>query len=677
LEPVFVPPSERLRRILLALTAALIAAQPMTAGTIRDGPPTPIAGLTLTLGWFVVFAGWALWQAFANPGRSIGEPIALGLLATAIVVAARTAFGTSNNWLSTLSAGQWLAVPAIFIAVRQLSIERDDARGLVAVMVATGSAALCVHLAPYFARMFSLSWPTEIPEPRLLPDGYSMVRTSVGSATLREWQAWRIDLFWLALALPAAIVFGLAVRNLPVRRVRLLGWQPLGLLLIGTAAGYLPDPPPVPASWAPAMRIAVESPGGVGPGLYDRFVVRHASPAAESVVTEPPNTYLGLCATAGWAALIVFLCTIALLGRALRTAPPPDPKTLPAFRPRWELQAGGLVGLLGGLVLQVYDWPPVSSPPFVAFAVSAAIRILVWFMAYTAAESSLLTGRADRAAMCGLLTVVGASVAYDVLSPGLAQPFWAAAAVAVNLTAPPRLAPWMRNVVWRFAVLLLAVGGVAAFVWTAYAPAIVSMTAERHIIRVLPHYGARMDLLHRSDGEISKSAARGEATRFITRMIIQPLADANQFNRRDAIPAIIRVPWYVAWAEHGGDKKPDPQAILIARAAEELDFEGTAAFLAEFHAHLQLARLSTDDRQEHFAQAQDLVAEIVRRDPPLEARLRYHLAAAYFAVKGEALGKREAGAAELLDKRAPSRRYRLDDSERRQIAAWLNGARSD
>jgi hypothetical protein len=279
--------------------------------------------------------------------------------------------------------------------------------------------------------------------------------------------------------------------------------------------------------------------------------------------------------------------------------------------------------------------------------------------------------------MCGLLAVVGVSVAYDILSPGLAEPFWAAAAVAVNLIAPPRLAPWMRNVVCRFAVLLLAVGGVAAFVWTAYAPAIVSMGAERHLIRVVPHYGARMELLHRSEGEIGKSAARGEATRFIARMIIQPLADANQFNRRDAIPAIIRVPWYVALAEHGGDKNPDQQAILIARAAEELDFEGVAAFLAEFHAHLQLAGLSTNHRQEHFVQAQDLVAEIVRRDPPLEGRLRYHLAAAYFAVKEEEMGKREAGAAQLLDERAPSRRYRLDDTERRQIAAWLSGARSD
>jgi hypothetical protein len=625
----------------------------------------------------VLFVGWALWQTFANPGRSVGEPIALGLLATAIVVAARTAFGTSNDWLSTLSAWQWLAIPTSFIVVRQLSIERDDARGLIAVLVATGAAALCVHFAPFLARNFGLPWPTEIPEPRLLPDGYSTVHASVGTAELREWRAWRIDLFWLALAIPASIAFGLAVRHLPVRRVRLLGWPPLGLLLLGTAVRYLPEPPPAPASWGPAMQIAIEAPGGVGPGLFNRFVLRHASPTAELIITDPPNTYFGLSATAGWAALIVFLCTIVLTGRALRAAPPPDSKALPAYRPRWELQAGGLVGLLGGLVLQVHDWPAVTSPPFVAFAISAAIRALVWFVTYASAESTLLTGRADRAIAWGLLTVSCASVAYDVLSPGLSEPFWAAAAVAVNLIAPPRLAPWTRNVVSRLVILMLAGAGLAAFVRTAYAPAVVSMVAERHVIRVVPLYGARMDLLHRSEGEIGKSAARGEATRFITRMIIQPLADANQFNRRDALPAIIRVPWYVALAEHGSDKNPDQQAILIARAGEELDFEGAAPFLAEFHAHLRLGEISTFHRQKHFAQAQDLVAEIVRRDPALEARLRYHLAAACFAVKDQEKGSQEASAAKLLDERAPSRRYRLAHAERQQIIAWLRSARSD
>src|SRR5207248_8548518 len=134
-----------------------------------------------------------------------------------------------------------------------------------------------------------------------------------------------------------------------------------------------------------------------------------------------------------------------------------------AYRPRWELQAGGLVGLLGGLVLQVQDWPAATSPPFVALALSAGIRALVWFVAYSSAESSLLTGRADRALTWGLLAVAGVSLAYDVLSPGLAEPFWVATAVAINLIAPPRVAPWTQKGISRLLILLLAVGGLGAF----------------------------------------------------------------------------------------------------------------------------------------------------------------------------------------------------------------------
>jgi hypothetical protein len=666
-----VRPSERLRRILFALTAALIAAQPMFATANGDGPPTPIAGLTLTLGWLVVFAGWSVWHAIVNPGRSLGGPVAIGLIATAGIATARAAFGASNNWLATLAAWQWVAVPAAFIVVRQLTTVRDDARGLMAVLVATGTAALCVHAAPFLVRLFGFTWQTESPEARFLPDGYLSIASSLAAANRHELRAWCVDVFCLALVVPTAIVFGLAVRHLPVRRVRLLGWPPLILALIGAGAVLGLHQSPTPPSWGPAIQLAAESPGGVGPGLYDRFAVRHTSPAAETVVADRPNTHLGLAAEAGWAAWILFLCTLVLAGRALRSPPPPDAKLLPAYRPRWELQAGGIVGMLGGYVLQIQDWPAVTAPPFLTYAISVGVRVAVWLVVYTPAESSLLTGRADRALTWGLLAVAGVSCVYDILSPGLAESYWAAVAVAINLVAPSAGASWSQKFIPRLLIVLLAVGVLAGFVWTVYAPTIASIVAERRVIRTAPRYASLLELLHRAEGEVGKSAAHGEASRFITRLILQPLIDANQWNRHDPLPAVTRVPWYVALAEHTTEKNPAHQAILTARAAQELDFEGPTAFLAEFQAHLHLADLTTANRFEHLALAQELIDEIVRRDPPLEARLHYYLAAAYLAGKDTQTALREANAARMLDERAPSGRYRLLDAERKQVEIWL------
>jgi hypothetical protein len=669
-----VPPTERLRRIVLALTAALIAAQPMITSFVGDGPPAPLAGLTLTLGWFAVFACWGVWQALVNPGRSIAGPIVAGLAATTGVIAARATWGTSNSWLSLLMAWRWAALPCVFLVVRQLTVDRDDARGMVAVLMATGAATMCVHIGPILAAPLGLDWPTEAIATQVLPDGYPTLTPTGSEAAGHAMRSWTGDAFWLALTAPAALALGLSVRPLPVRRVRLRAWPPLILILVGALVRCINAPPPAPPSWNVALLMTAATPGGVGPGLYDRIAGRTTPPVEEIVRPDPPNSYLGLSATAGWAALIVFLIALGIALREWRRPVPIDTAELPPFRPRWELQFGAIVGILGGMALQAYDWTAATAPPFFALAAAAGIRLVVWLIVYGFVEATLLAGLADRAFVWGLVLVTVCALAFDLLRPGLAEPYWAALAVTLNLRAPTPISAWTTTRPARWFALALGCGALGAFVWTAYVPAVWSIHAQHHFVGLVPHYTGKMELLRRSEGEVGKAAARGEASRFISRSILQPLIEATDHNRRDPLPPLLRVPWYVALAEMRGDARAEDLAIKTARAAAELDFDNAAPFLAEFLAHVRLAVLNRANRTAHFADAVDVIPDILQRDPALEARLHYQLATGYLAANLVNQAKSEATAARALDESAPSPRYHLTVAERRQIAGWLASA---
>jgi hypothetical protein len=673
---LIVPPTERFQRILLASTAALIAAQPMIASSIGDGPPAPVAGLTLVLGWLAVLAGWGIWYALVNPGRNFGGPIAAGLIVLAGVVALRAVSGTSNGWLASLTAWQWASLPCAYVVTRQLTGDRDDARGMTAALVATGAGALCVHLCPYLVAPLGVDWPSSQVTPQIVPSAYPSITLTTTGAQELSLRAWSIDLFWLALIVPVALTLGLSVRRLPVRRVRWRGWLPLIAIMIGGLVRCIGEPPPAPPSWSVASRIVAESPNGVGPGLFDRFAVRFANPKLESALAEPPTSYLGLAATSGWVAPIVFAVVLALIWREWRRPLVPEGDDWPDFRPRWELQAGAMIGILGGMALQAYDWRAATTPPFVALASAAAIRLAIWIAVFNFAEMTFLAGHADRALSGGIGLVAAVAALYDVLRPEIAAPYWVAIAVALNLRSAGSRVAGGENRAARIAGALIGVGLLAAFLWKVYVPALRSIHAEHHFIGMVPHYDGKLDMLRRADGDVGRSAAQGETARFISRSILQPLIDATDHNRRDPMPPLLRVPWYVALVEQRGDSRAEDLAIKTAQAAAELDFENAQPFVAEFLAHLRLAEINTAARTIQFAAALETIPDILHRDPTLEARLHYQLAEALFAVKYPEQGKSEAMAARSLDESAPSIRYRLSVAERRQIAGWLTSNQS-
>ncbi|HEY1376105.1 MAG TPA: hypothetical protein VGF55_04895, partial [Gemmataceae bacterium] len=128
-------------RVLLAAVTALIAARPLVGAADPGRVPmsTATGHLFLTAGWFLVLAAWAVWNAWAKPGRRVVGWVGAGLIVTAGLVAVRAAWAP-DRWLAWRVAWDWLAIAAVFVVARQLAVDRDDVRGLFAVVLATGVA---------------------------------------------------------------------------------------------------------------------------------------------------------------------------------------------------------------------------------------------------------------------------------------------------------------------------------------------------------------------------------------------------------------------------------------------------------------------------------------------------------------------------------------------------------
>lgn len=657
----------------------MIAAQPAAFGSPGDGPPAPLGGIALTLGWFTVFAGWAVWHALARPGRSIGGWVALALVGTALVVAARSGMGAPNAWRAILTTWQWIAVPCAFVAVRQLAATADDSRGLFAVVVATAAGVAAAHVAPLISGMFGVTWPDTFPVPNWQPGDFEFPTAGGIGAIGQELRWWSNDLLWVALALPACIIFGWRSRAAPFPRDRMLAWAPLAFLLVGMTARATHHWPPAPPTWGPALRMTGVSPGGVGSGAYDRFSARFTSPADEIVAFDPPNSYLGLAATAGWAALLALALAIAVLCQFLRKPSKPHADgPVRVIRPHWEMHVGGIVGIVAGMGIEAFDWPGANAPPIVPLSMIAAIRILAWFPTFAVAENCLLMEESDKAPAIGLIAVLFCAGAYDLLRPGLSFVFWVTAAIGVNLASPPRVSTWAGKLPARLLFLIVAPLLLAGFVASAFVPALMASIGAHKAVRATPLFDSKLDVIRRADGPAARSAARGEAVRFVRRLILQPLTDA-EFDSGGwakgpaADLAALRSPWWAASWDHGAAGDADKEAIIDARTAQSLDTENVAGYLAEMQARLRFAGHSPIQRAEQFASAESLMAEILRREPALEARLRFRIAAANFAAKDDAAGEREARTAQSLDAQAPGPRFRLTDPERDQVRRWLGG----
>ncbi|HEY1376471.1 MAG TPA: O-antigen ligase family protein, partial [Gemmataceae bacterium] len=506
---------------------------------------------------------------------------------------------------------------------------------------------------------------------------------SADEATLLEASRHEADrlIIWLFLVLSGLVglVFS-AVASLVRGRFRHRDWLTLiwAILLVvvafgGVSSAESPNRSYRDVNWLPGLSMLADHPMGVGPGQFERFLPRYVAPADADL--PPTSAYLKLAATCGWPALIALLLTLAVgFWRVRRSVIRcEDRSTDPPLGTRWELYLGGIAGLLGGFVLQVYDLPPSPSPPIRELGATAAVRALAWFVTLAVASGTPWMRRlSDAMPVISMIAAAAFGLACEAsLAPDIAQVVAVLAAVALNLAAPPAASAWARSGVGRLVPVLVTVPLAAAFIGLVAVPGVTSAWAVWQARLAAHGYPARVKKIDQADA-LGKREARVDAAVYIDRTILRPLTAAVRADPDAAGPLLEQVPWWMAMWELGAPVKPDENAIMAARYAQARDPESVAGYLAELRVRLRFAEATPTKRGEQFKHVDDLIRAVVERDPARAARLRFQVARVYFAVKDTKAGMEAAAAALKLDSEAPGPRYRLRDDERAQVRKWLN-----
>ena len=505
------PPTDRGQRILLTTVTALIAATPLvSAGDLGHVPMSTATGhFYLTAGWFTALAGWAIWNAWTKPGRRMVGVVGLGLIVTAGLVAARAVWAP-NRWLAWGTAWDWMSIAAAFVVVRQIAVETEDIRGLFAVVVATGVAAIAALVPERIAAMVGWSWP-------------AAVELDPGTTIAMDWWPTTDDSNG-----GLAAMWGLPSAS------RLVAY--IGRLRAGALRSSANDP----ASREPS----------VAPGAF---------------------------------------------------------------------YVGGIVGLLVGLMLQVGDLPPRSTAAIPSLGIAAAVRGLAWFTTFASIANAAWVTRWPRATgVVALILVVGFAVLLNLLVSTVIF-VWVTAAIALNLTAPPSLSPWSRSGIGRLVPLVVTIPLAIAFVLLVAYPGITAANAVWHARSAARGYPTKLKTVEQAN-PLMKKAARNDAAIYVDRAILRPLTQAVRANPDDAGPLLEQVPWWLAMWELGAPVKADENAIVAARAAQDRDPESVAGFIAELRVRLRFAEVSDIKRAEQFTHAEELIQEIVRRDPARAAQ---------------------------------------------------------
>jgi len=185
-----------------------------------------------------------------------------------------------------------------------------------------------------------------------------------------------------------------------------------------------------------------------------------------------------------------------------------------------------------------------------------------------------------------------------------------------------------------------------------------------------------------------KEAKRGSALRYVVQNIIKPLQDAKKAEPKSVGPRLEEMAWLQDYWRFAPNDNNRTKMLKEMSQIVELDPHGSNTLVRELHVHLELThvnplmfadpvrleRFMAVIRGEEFKQAVELIPKILDRDPALEARLRFRLAEALFAVKDperDKQGMDEANRALELDANAPGPRWRLTDAQRAQVKKWL------
>jgi hypothetical protein len=420
---------------------------------------------------------------------------------------------------------------------------------------------------------------------------------------------------------------------------------------------------------------------GVGPGNFTRHVTRFLQPDSPDV-SDAGSFVLQVWSDAGFFALaalllalgVFFFRTLSILSPT--HGPLPEESNEPdkmGLSPRWEFYEGGMVGLVLGFVMRTL---PLSPEEIKTEAVIAAVRAVVWFGAFALVYGIRWSG-ASRVLACvaGVATLlIHAALVGGLTVPGLSQPMWILAALALN-GLPEQALAWGNTAVER--VVILAFTGLAALLcyFQSFQPMVDSAGSNRAALAVCQRY---LDL--RGDVVPSNEADKRPPKAAVLRGIINELETARNADPLNARLCVDQANWTgEMFAEFPDDPvgiKARLYGIEAARMAQKLDPLGSAGFQAEARIQLLTVRLTRKMTRRSGADPADLArspdaalalsAKLVESDPN-NPRILAQLAEGYFTVENYQQGIINAKGALSLDAQTAADTRRLTDRQREHL----------
>jgi hypothetical protein len=625
-------------RLLLGLVTALIVARPMVPGD-DPGLLSPLshpAGLVITLGWFIVLAGWAAWRAWKSEGTWITSGGAdLVLLAVAALFFLST-FSSVEKYRQPawLISWEWLGFALVFFLIRQLARSPEDNHAMFCALLA---CAVSVAVQGLFQWAFELpSLRDEIRDDpaalgRSLTYQYAHVETEdslyytreAATNTLRPAGTFMDpDNFagFLILLLPGLVGLALSAGLVPATRKRAVIIAACALVTLAALAFAARFPPGETSRlWGATWAALQQHPWlGLGPGnlARNRSSVENAGSLPDRLLylDSARNFVFEIMGSAGVVTVLGFFTVLALVGWKIRRHWRSNKwidEPLAAERvQRWEFMLGGVAGLLIAYLLRV---PNLRAEQIMHEGWMCGLRAMIWIIVFAVCYATGASRRLINASIViGLVAfLIHSLIAGSISAPGIGQPFWVMMALAMN-TLPagdlsfraraelpphgplPRLVPLLVTAVVLLVFVVFVFFPVtrsAMLVAKARSYYEVWETTEKPTLSDIPQIRA-LD----STDPVKLKHARG----FLQHRIVGPLKEAARANPGDAYVIAELAYWLRQQLELSeGTPRSDENVKLYNQArdatgspdgsphaadgAQRLDPRGKEGYLAEYH----------------------------------------------------------------------------------------------
>jgi hypothetical protein len=410
---------------------------------------------------------------------------------------------------------------------------------------------------------------------------------------------------------------------------------------------------------------------GVGAGNYGRFYPQFMAPTAPTFATQPDNFVLEVWATLGLGAVLgLGVALVHFFRRTLAAVPGEAQEAKDEGQGiGWEFYEGGMLGLLVGFVLRAL---PAGPDAVVAEAVAAGVRVVVWFGAFSLLHG-IRWGGATRVLACAAgvaALLLHLAVAGGISVPGVTQPLWLLAALALN-ALPEEPLPVGRQLVGRVLPLALATAAALLCALQVVQPVTAGASSNRAALAAGQKFLDVRSGVTATQPEGKSERVRRDALLYI----ITQLEEAVQSDPGNARYWVDLANWYGTLYEAvvPTNEEYRRRGFEFARAAQEKrDPLGVEGYLAESRLHqLGAGRAPSLELRSQAAQlAPEPLLKIIEARPN-DAQLHYHLAVALFVAEQPALGTVHARRALELDLPGLAPERRLTDAQRRQAERFV------